>query len=200
MPANYLGNVSGVIKDDRRRIEAPRPYRATPGGTEQIENLDGIFIAKRVHQRVTFNNISYGGITSGVSLSSITDGTSNTIAVGEAVTDVSALAEMGIVREDNRSTFGRKEHWAIGSDDVDTGNQGDMSEFLGSTGCRMNMRKPPVGTPEFAEYEMSYGSTHTGGANFLFADGSVRYLRDTINLATFSAMGTRAGGEVINDN
>jgi prepilin-type N-terminal cleavage/methylation domain-containing protein/prepilin-type processing-associated H-X9-DG protein len=43
-------------------------------------------------------------------------------------------------------------------------------------------------------------SNHPGGVNVCFCDGSVRFIRDSINLATWRALGTRAGGEVINDN
>ncbi len=41
------------------------------------------------------------------------------------------------------------------------------------------------------------GSFHPGGYNTLFADGSVRFLKDTINLQVLKALITRAGGEVI---
>jgi prepilin-type N-terminal cleavage/methylation domain-containing protein/prepilin-type processing-associated H-X9-DG protein len=40
-------------------------------------------------------------------------------------------------------------------------------------------------------------SMHPGGANCLFADGSVRFLRDSISIQTFAAMVTRAGGEIL---
>jgi prepilin-type processing-associated H-X9-DG protein len=43
----------------------------------------------------------------------------------------------------------------------------------------------------------AYGSGHGGGANVVFADGSVRFLRDSISLSTLQALSTRAGGEVI---
>jgi prepilin-type processing-associated H-X9-DG protein len=39
-------------------------------------------------------------------------------------------------------------------------------------------------------------SFHTGGANVLFGDGSVRFLRQSIGGQTFAALGSRAGGEV----
>jgi prepilin-type N-terminal cleavage/methylation domain-containing protein/prepilin-type processing-associated H-X9-DG protein len=200
MPANYLGCVSGVITNDRRPVSATRPWSGANGQTEDIHTLDGIFIAKQAHQRITFNNVPYGGMSSGVRMTSITDGTSNTIAVGEAMSDRFAVPEMATIRENNASMMGRKDHWAIGSDDVDTSNQGDMSEFLGSTACKMNAPRVAPGTAAFAEYELSFGSMHTGGANFLMGDGSTRFIRDSINRATFSAMGTRAGGEVISND
>lgn len=40
-------------------------------------------------------------------------------------------------------------------------------------------------------------SKHSGGVNAAFADGSVRFIRDGINLQTWQAMGTKSGGEVV---
>jgi prepilin-type processing-associated H-X9-DG protein len=48
--------------------------------------------------------------------------------------------------------------------------------------------------------EGAYGSGHGGGANVGFADGSVRFLRDSLSLATLQALSTRAGGEVITED
>lgn len=44
----------------------------------------------------------------------------------------------------------------------------------------------------------SAGSRHDGGANVLFADGHAQFVRDTISLETWRALGTRNGGEVVN--
>lgn len=40
-------------------------------------------------------------------------------------------------------------------------------------------------------------SFHPGGVNALFGDGSVRFIKDTVNLATFRGILSIAGGEVI---
>jgi prepilin-type processing-associated H-X9-DG protein len=40
-------------------------------------------------------------------------------------------------------------------------------------------------------------SNHPGGVNMGFLDGSVRFIKNSINLGTYAALGTRAGGEVI---
>lgn len=43
----------------------------------------------------------------------------------------------------------------------------------------------------------SWGSQHTGGANFAFVDGGVRFIRETIPAATLTGLSTRAGGETV---
>lgn len=44
-----------------------------------------------------------------------------------------------------------------------------------------------------------FGSWHPAGAQFLYCDGSVRMVYSEINQATFQALGTRAGREVIKE-
>ena len=40
-------------------------------------------------------------------------------------------------------------------------------------------------------------SNHSGGVNMAFLDGSVKFIKNSINLGTYAALGTKAGGEVI---
>ncbi|AMV40513.1 DUF1559 domain-containing protein [Planctomyces sp. SH-PL62] len=51
-------------------------------------------------------------------------------------------------------------------------------------------------------YGYSYGtsSNHSGGVNVAFGDGSVRFIKDSINRQTWWALGTRAGGEVVSSD
>jgi len=42
-------------------------------------------------------------------------------------------------------------------------------------------------------------SWHLGGVNVLFADGSVRFVRDSVDLTTWRGLSTRSGGEVLGD-
>ncbi len=51
------------------------------------------------------------------------------------------------------------------------------------------------GGPTYAS--LSASSYHPGGVNALLADGSVRFIKNTINPFTWRALGTIAGGEVI---
>lgn len=187
-PTNYLGCVSGYQTTDRRRQVTTAPWGGT-GGTEVIHDLDGVFVNKMAHQRIQYNGKGWG--MTGSKISTIKDGTSNTISIGEAEGDVSVVPEMGLIRENNRDNFGRKDHWAYGGDDIDTNNQGDMSEVVGSTGVPMNAPRVAPGQPGFAAYEISFGSRHSGGCNFGFADGSVRFLTDKIDRSVYSAFGSR---------
>ena len=47
--------------------------------------------------------------------------------------------------------------------------------------------------------QFGFRSLHPGGGNFAMADGSVKFVRDGINLSTYRALGTRAASEVISD-
>jgi prepilin-type N-terminal cleavage/methylation domain-containing protein/prepilin-type processing-associated H-X9-DG protein len=52
--------------------------------------------------------------------------------------------------------------------------------------------------PKYKEYgQWGFRSQHPGGANFLFGDGSVKFLKESIDLTTYRALGTRSSGEVI---
>ena len=61
-------------------------------------------------------------------------------------------------------------------------------------GCRFN------GMPDWnMDNGFVYGasSNHPGGVNVLFADGSVRFVKDGIDRMVWWSLGTKAGGEVV---
>lgn len=49
------------------------------------------------------------------------------------------------------------------------------------------------------EWGHCFYSFHEGGAQFAFADGSVRFIGETINLRVLAGLVTRAGGESVSD-
>jgi prepilin-type N-terminal cleavage/methylation domain-containing protein/prepilin-type processing-associated H-X9-DG protein len=48
-------------------------------------------------------------------------------------------------------------------------------------------------------HDVAAHSRHTGGVHALFCDGHVRFVADGIHLATWQALGSRAGSEVVGD-
>lgn len=52
---------------------------------------------------------------------------------------------------------------------------------------------------QHAHYVVS-SSYHSGGVNALMSDGSVKFVKDSINMQTWWALGSRAGGEVISSD
>ncbi len=118
-------------------------------------------------------------------LSGITDGTSNTLMFGERH-HFDPVFDSEPAFDDKIADWG----W------VWYGAEGDI--FLG-TSVPINFRCSKGVTPTQLIYDNrinAFGSGHTGGANFCMADGSVRFIRDSIPQATLIALGTRAGGEV----
>jgi prepilin-type N-terminal cleavage/methylation domain-containing protein/prepilin-type processing-associated H-X9-DG protein len=116
---------------------------------------------------------------SGIKLTDVTDGTSNTLMIGEMSWD---------------SRFGtRYRSWLRGGD-----GRGCYAVGARNATNAINSAQRAALIAQYNEIPM--GSMHTGGANFGLGDGSVRFLRESIPLATYRAMASRNGGEVISGN
>ncbi|UUO05181.1 DUF1559 domain-containing protein [Blastopirellula sp. J2-11] len=109
----------------------------------------------------------------------VRDGLTNTIFVSEVV-------------DTGGDTMG---HYGVGSDRraiFSTGADGnppvEMSEYL----IAAEGNDPINGGSEEAA-----GSWHAGGANFVMGDGSVRFLSENMDMATYQGLSTRSGGEVL---
>jgi prepilin-type processing-associated H-X9-DG protein len=53
------------------------------------------------------------------------------------------------------------------------------------------------GSSNYIQAHIAARSYHPGGVNVAFADGTVRFIKDSINATTWRAVGTKAAGEVI---
>jgi prepilin-type processing-associated H-X9-DG protein len=67
---------------------------------------------------------------------------------------------------------------------------GTILNEAGIMDCRSSANSGPHATSNFR-------SDHAGGGQFLFCDGSVQFLRDQIDAATYRGLSTIAGGEVV---
>jgi prepilin-type processing-associated H-X9-DG protein len=47
--------------------------------------------------------------------------------------------------------------------------------------------------------DLPFASFHTGGANFSYGDGSVKFLPDEIDIKLYLALGSRNGDETVSD-
>jgi hypothetical protein len=144
-PATYIACASGIVDNPYNWALAPLEYHAW------MEQLDGVMYGVYVRKPPLSGAPSKTYGTGTVSISKITDGTSKTVAVGEAVFDVGRVGRTGSdgypvveVRSGDENGEGqRKDHWAIGSDSIGDAKPGDPSEALGSTGCPPNLHRYP---------------------------------------------------------
>jgi prepilin-type N-terminal cleavage/methylation domain-containing protein/prepilin-type processing-associated H-X9-DG protein len=131
-------------------------------------------------------------IDSRVRLTDITDGASNTFLFGERYhRDPQDDIQQPLVWPGS-TAIGQLGRWGYVAD------AGAMGNATLSTAAPINYQVPPGGDLSTVEdRDCAFGSGHPGGANFAFADGSVRFLSENTPLATLQALSTRAGGEVV---
>lgn len=129
---------------------------------------------------VLFNN-------SRIRIADIKDGTSSTIIVGES------LHRYDIQGIDHLGNLQGVDHWYFGSTDDLAGI--NASEAVGSTAVEINAVFNPDRSID--EKELCFSSNHPGGAFMAYADGHVAFVSETIDRNAWSAMGTRAGGELL---
>jgi prepilin-type processing-associated H-X9-DG protein len=127
-----------------------------------------------------------------VRLTDITDGTSNTFLFGERNhRDPQFDIQQPLVY----AGAGRIEQ--VGRWGCVAGN-GCLGNVMLSTPVPINYQVPAGGDVSTLRDRMcAFGSGHVHGANFAFADGSVRFVSDSIPPPTLRALSTRAGGEVV---
>ena len=123
-----------------------------------------------------------------IRLASITDGTSNTIMVGEVLMDCT----------DHTSGW-----WNFnGGGNAHASTSVPLNTM---TTCARNEQEaidrgylnPQCWRKNNWNYSWGFRSKHPTGAQFTFADGSVHFLNQTIDYATYQYMGSRNDGKVV---
>jgi len=139
-----------------------------------------------------FGECSLGAVRS---LRDCTDGSSNTFLAGEnSPNQNGALAWTNADGSFGITTIPM--NWMMKLDDGDKDTNGDVCKRSGAVlgarnhqHCRYNQT-----------YNWGFRSLHPGGANFAMGDGSVRFVKQSINPLTYQALGTIARGEVISSD
>jgi prepilin-type N-terminal cleavage/methylation domain-containing protein/prepilin-type processing-associated H-X9-DG protein len=117
-----------------------------------------------------------------VTLTGITDGTSNTLMFGEKHIRPNSLRG----KNEDRSVYGGQN------------NSIRRMAGIGPTGIARPLRPPE--DQNGAQANTSFGGPHTGVCQFVFADGSVRALSTALDLQTLTALAGRNDGLVVTLN
>jgi prepilin-type N-terminal cleavage/methylation domain-containing protein/prepilin-type processing-associated H-X9-DG protein len=127
-----------------------------------------------------------------VRFAAVTDGLSNTIAAGERTPFLSDSVWPGVVPGSAHFSYGQ-----FANDDWD----GPGSYVASNSGPSIYQAPAIIHPPNspVGDTDEMY-SLHPGGANILLCDGSVRFVKASISLATWAALSSRCGGEVISSD
>jgi prepilin-type N-terminal cleavage/methylation domain-containing protein/prepilin-type processing-associated H-X9-DG protein len=164
-----------------------------PADTRTLQTADstGLLIAFTAYEGVSgTNGTAQDGILynmSPVKLADITDGTSNTLMVGERPPSADLYYGWW---------FAGGGYDNFGTGDVVLGSREyGYADSLGCPQSKVGFQPGKISEPCD---QVHFWSMHTGGANFLFGDARVRFLSYSAN-AVLPALATKAGGEVAND-
>ncbi len=156
-----------------------------PGGPERdvAENFDGLSTYR-----------------SEVSIAQITDGTSNTMLMGEKYMNPLQY-DTGDGCADNNSLFQGNDwdtnRWVVGLR-LPANNRRPVTEFVIDSNKRAE-RMPRQDTPGFENCTKRFGSVHSAGFYAAFCDGSVRLVNYDIDEWVYYGYGSRDDGTAITE-
>lgn len=187
---NFLCPSSSLAKKDNNNFGASH-YVGNAGTTTHMSVNWGCASWKAKDQTgvLLFDNDNTETVT--VGMGDVRDGTSNTLMVGEIGQSHNVYGA--------KNTSGNFPLWAGGNNDAGCDGRfmgshlrvADATYYINRPGTSLNA---PAGGSDFETSDLTFGSMHTGGAQFVFVDGSVHFLQQTINTDTLYRLANRQDG------
>jgi prepilin-type N-terminal cleavage/methylation domain-containing protein len=181
---------------------APITFDVVDGSGNTItlptSNYPGIF----GYGSVTMNPGDSTGVfyrNSSIRFRDITDGTSNTICVGERRSEhrfVSGAAPIQANSTWYAAIPGVTRPAGMGM--MPSATEGPGSMILGHVGQTMGMMQMHS-NPNQTNHIVHFSSQHVGGVHFVLCDGSVQFLSENVDYQTFRNLGERADGNVLGE-
>ncbi len=163
---NYKGMIGDSFHVPGHSKHTSRPDIANPNQPKRHGSIPDCHGSATTECNGLLWRNSYGW---DVSMRQVTDGTSNTIVVGETVVD----------QDPHSAAFFSDGDWA-------------------GTYQRLNyFHDDPETLEEFWVSVRSFRSHHPGGVQFAMVDGSVQYLQEDIEHLVYRALSTKNGGETV---
>jgi len=208
-PANAMVNKNFVCPSD------PRGDQSCPAATVglPIDIFLTCYLGNSGTTATAYNGTLY--VDSKVKIVQITDGSSNTILVGERPPSADKdfgwwFAAYGYDGQGNGDAMMTSNDIAIANYFMNTGNAISPVDPCDTTNAALKIGLQPTKRPTIFCDAAHYWSYHPGGALFLMGDGSARFVTYAGAMATFTfnnttmtvlaAMSTRNGGEVYSLN
>ena len=178
-------------------VACPRGNYGASWGNTILTQADDAGGAATRNLPVAYRKSAFGTVP--VRLASITDGTSSTMLVGETRQGGASDAR-GVLWTLAGSFFTRftpnafRDYYGV----ADPANGSGDREGDAYCNSEPGRGLPCVGVP-FPYYNFYIGSRslHPGGVNVGFGDGSVRFIKNTIDEQVWVGLGSIAGGEVL---
>jgi len=175
------------------------PDHMSSGGISQrvpctyLACASGILTRESSDPRIGLHNDGVFFVDSKVAIADIFDGTSNTVAIGEA------LCRFDITAPDVTSLVQWVDHWYIGSPEVYRSPYTELSEALGSTGVAINTVLSSDSDIYIDEKELCFSSYHANSAQVLYCDGHTTVVSSGVDRSIWNSIGTRSGSEIFSE-
>jgi prepilin-type N-terminal cleavage/methylation domain-containing protein/prepilin-type processing-associated H-X9-DG protein len=216
--SNYYGNNGATASQIYNTSTTVYPYQESNTVTLGVFNVS--LDTSAAAPTATVPSPNYRMVTSQTKISTILDGTSNTAMFSEIRISKIPYPTPANVPGDSNEVY-LPSSWTVPGDNyvpsaacsgvpyntriTYRGQQyyrGNIPElaYYNHT-MTPNTRSMDCGDADYySASHIAAHSYHSGGVNTSFCDGSVKFIKDSINIATWRALGTRAGNEVLSSD